>query len=146
MKKTTTVLVLAFTAALSACGQDPAAPAASKNEETAPPAISVDKEYVDASGRWSTVNGALPDNRRIVIDIASNGRFTMDVRAPGKNGEAIVEGAKGDTEKRGSQIIGTVEPGPGARDTIDAYSTWHLDIEEGSISGTTGSSVSIAKE
>ena len=146
MKKTIAVLALAVTAILSSCGQEPSAPAAPESKDTAPPAISVDSDYVDASGRWTTTEGALPDDRRLVIDIASNGRFTMDVRAPGKSGEAIIEGAKGNTEKRGSLITGTIEPGPGARDTIKAYSTWRLDTRNGSISDAQGSAVPMTKE
>ena len=146
MKKTTAVLALAIAAALSSCGQEPSAPSASEADDTSPPALSVDSDYADVSGRWTTAEGALPDDRRLVIDIASNGRFTMDVRAPGRSGEAIVEGAKGDTEKRGSLITGKVEPGPGARDSIDAFSTWRLDVEKGSISVPRGTPMPMAKK
>ena len=147
MKKLTFVFAATAALALSACDSEPedAAP----NEQASEPALPevvVDRNFVGTAGRWATAEGALPESRRIIIDIASNGRFSIDVRAPGTNGEAIVESAKGSATKDGAIVKGTTEAGPGAHAILKRYGTWSLNTETGSITGTQNEPVSITKE
>lgn len=147
MKKLVMIFATTAALALSACGSEPEeATGIEQTSEPALPEVVVDRNFVGTAGRWATAEGALPEGRRIIIDIASNGRFSIDVRAPGANGEAIVESAKGSAAKEGSIVRGTTEAGPGAHAILKRYETWSLNTETGSITGTQNEPVNITKE
>lgn len=142
-------LLIAFGAALSlaSCGdKQEDTSSANASEAKAPPAVAVNSDFNGISGRWSTVSGGLPENRRLIIDIASNGRFTMDVRGPGAKGEAIFESGRGSATKNGELVIGTTESQPGAGPFLERYKKWTLDPSSGSITGMQNSPMEISKE
>lgn len=147
MRKIVSILALTASLSLAACGdkQDDAAPPKEKAEPTLPEVV-VDRNFVGTAGRWATAKGALPEGRRLIIDIASNGRFSMDVRAQGAKGEAIVESAKGSATKQGDVVTGTTESGPGTHAVLERYSKWTLDTKSGRITGIQNTPVEIAKE
>lgn len=143
MNKFTPFFAFALPFALIACDNDPAPQEEVKEAEI--PSVEVDKDFVENAGRWSTQEDALYDDRRIIIDIASNGRFSIDVRVPSKNGEAIVESSKGKALKQGNNIAGTVEKSPGVHETLRSYSTWTIDTEAMTLSNSEGVSIPISK-
>jgi len=142
-------ILTAITAAvlLAGCGSDAQSdtPAARQNDTQAP-GVTVDRTFIGTAGRWSTAPGTISGDNRLVIDIASNGRFTADVRTQGTNAEAIIESGKGAATKEGDRISGTIEEGPGVHEILEGYSRWTIDTATGNITGTQSGAVPISKE
>ena len=134
------------TIALASCSDDAPSEEPTPAASEAPESVEVDRDYISVAGRWSTASGALPNGNRIILDIASNGRFSIDVRQQGESGDAIVETARGDTQKQGNIISGTTEAGNGAHSVLEQYSRWTLNTETGQITGEQNQPISIAKE
>ena len=141
-------VTIASVSLLSACGEDPedVAPTAEASDQAASEQVQVDRDYIGVAGRWSTPAGALPNDQRIVLDIASNGKYSIDVRASGENGDAILESGRGSTVKRENEITGTAEPATGASSVLDRYTTWTLDIQDNQLTGVQGDLITITKE
>jgi hypothetical protein len=132
---------------LAGCGSDPQPdnPAAERADQQAP-GVTVDRTFIGTAGRWSTAPGTISGDNRLVIDIASNGRFTADVRTQGTNAEAIIESGKGAATKDGDRITGTMDEGPGVHEILEGYSRWTIDTATGNITGTQSDAVPITKE
>lgn len=147
MNKLTIAAGLTASLLLVACGSDPEPDAtATPERETQVPDAAPELAFIDDAGRWTTAPGAVAENTRVVIDIASNGRFTMDVRKQGAAGEAVTESAKGAAVKKGEQIAGTLEAGAGVHQVLEAYPTWTINTATGRLYGPQGNAVQVAKE
>lgn len=131
---------------LASCSEEPTTQNPTRSAQSKSDAVQVNRDYISAAGRWSTAPGALPDQNRIILDIASNGRFSIDVRKQGGSGEAVMETSRGDTQKQGDIISGTLEDGDVAHAVLDQYSRWTLNTETGQITGTQNQPVAIIKE
>jgi len=106
----------------------------------------VDRTFLGFAGRWQTPVGSLENEQRLVIDIASNGGFSIDVRKQGVNAEAIVESGKGTARKQGTLISGNIDQGPGIHNLLERYMQWTIDTQTGTISTPGRPDIRIIKE
>ena len=137
--------LFAASLSLAACGSKEDKVSTEKTE-TPEATVEVDAGFVDNAGRWVT---QVSQEKRLIIDIASNGRFSMDVRKKAADGkEAVVENANGKAAKSGSLIIGTIDQGPGVHDVLKNYANWQIDATNGSgtIAGNQKQPIAIKKE
>lgn len=147
MRNSALISITAAVLALSACGND--LQTASSDEQAQAetvPEITVDRTFIGTGGRWSTDSGIMPDNRRIVIDIASNGRFSIDLRAQSANGESIIESGRGSATKDGAIITGSTDEGQEAGGVLGRYAKWAINTESRKITSALNETMPITKE
>lgn len=145
MTKSKIMIGLAGLALLTACGSDQEDIAVEDSAQESVEEVD-ETAFIDASGRWSTQAESVSGENRLVVDIAANGDFTIDVRTLGTNAEAIVESGKGKATRQGHLIMGTINDGPGIHDILEDYSRWTINTDINSITGSGAATVSISRE
>lgn len=135
------LILLAFVGfcALTAC-DDAEEPKLVQNQEGAQQAEEARKstpvipviENVDLftmNGRWVSNYGDAGENARLLIDIANDGSFSMEVRQKTNDSgkEAVIEMTTGKAVVENNTLIGTSASGDGVHMTLEKYKSWTLD-------------------
>jgi len=139
-------IFLAGALLLSACGDTASDAPPPALQDPPSSGVMVDRTFLGFAGRWQTPVGSLENEQRLVIDIASNGGFSIDVRKQGVNAEAIVESGKGTARKQGTLISGNIDQGPGIHNLLERYMQWTIYTQTGTISTPGRPDIRIIKE
>lgn len=129
---------------LASCGDSPEEKA-TKPASTQPPKVEVSRDFLEVAGRWQSAEGQIPGGGVIVLDMASNGSFTIDVRAQRNGTQAIVEEGRGKAVKKGEAYEGVVDKGSGIHDVLGSAMTWRLDPKAGTLTPQDGRTIAIAR-
>lgn len=147
MKKSL-ILALAGVALLSACG--------SSKDETVTPAkvdkapisdkVVVRADFLKVAGRWQSPEGAVGTGKYLVLDIASDGNFSMDVRTQREKGAEISESGSGSATAKDALVSGRLTKTSTSSSVLSGFAKgWKLSYEgkAGTISGDDGKGVAM---
>lgn len=102
-----TIILGAAVLALSACGSsEDKVPAPSPTPSASPTAVAFDPKLVDVAGTWQSPSNSLDDGRFLRVDVASGGRYSIDVRIAGTP-EQVVETGSGKVAMGQGGIVAT---------------------------------------
>lgn len=106
-----TIILGAALLALSACGSsEDKAPAPKPTPSPSPTAVAFDPKLVDVAGTWQSPADTLGGGRFLRVDVASGGRYSIDVRIAGTP-EQVVETGSGKVSMGPSGIVATPDAG-----------------------------------
>lgn len=115
---------------LAGCDRESSPPKAPE-ASTVRPAIDVDV-LRSVSGRWESAVTPLPgmDRRWLVLDLAADGRFTLDMRTKGPRTDVVLASASGRYTVRDDWLSGSFD-GPEPR--LAGFNPWRASKPEGGV-------------
>lgn len=106
-----TIILGATLLALSACGKSKDdVPAPSPTPSASPTAVAFDPKLVDVAGTWQSPANSLDGGRFLRVDVASGGRYSIDVRIAGTP-EQVVETGSGKVTMGPDGIVAAPDAG-----------------------------------